>query len=269
MAGIQKRRENERRKRSLKRLIGFLALLILILGTTVLIALSPTFNIGTITVNGNSRYEAEEIINVSCIEEGQNGFAALGPGIEQILSLRYAEAENRIKESLPYIKNAVVKYIIPDTIRISLMERKPFCYIQYFGTYILIDREGFVLETEQTPKGLPIIKGCNIKGMEIGHALQPDDSENFERVASLIEAIQESDMEADPDLLKTADYFELSGREIHFLLDSRIMVKIDDRNDTLYTVELLREIIIKNIPEDEKGILDFTQGKNPTFMPGG
>jgi len=267
MAKAQKKKKNKHRK--FARFIGFLTLLILIIGTMVLIALSPTFNIDTISVSGNSRYETEDIIRASCIKVGVNGFGNLGPGFEHILSLRYADAESSIKKSLPFVKDAVVKYVIPDTIRISLLERKPFCYVQYFGAYILVDREGFAVETVSIPKEFPIIKGLNITGLEIGHALLLDEFEKFERVAALIDTIKQSDLESEPNLLGSADYFEVSGREIHFLLDSRIMIKIDDRNDTLYTVELLREIVVKNIPEDEKGILDFTQGKNPTFTPGG
>ncbi|MDD4495748.1 MAG: hypothetical protein PHV32_15665, partial [Eubacteriales bacterium] len=138
-----------------------------------------------------------------------------------------------------------------------------------FGTYILVDSEGFAIDSIQVPDGLPVIRGMEVKGLELGHALLLDDFTKFERVVQVIDAMKESDAESVTGLLNAVDYFEISGKELHFMLDGRIIVKIDDGNEAVYTIELLREITIKRIRDDEKGILDFTEGKYPIFIPEG
>lgn len=265
----KKRKKKRSSRKGLVKFAKFIILLILLAGTSVLLAMSPAFNIQKISVSGNSVYSEEDIIRTAGVIKGENGFGSLGPGIEHILSLRYAAAEQNIINKMPYIKDAVVKYIVPDTIRISLLEREPFCFIQYFGTYILADREGFVIDSVQAPEGLPVIRGMEVNGLELGHALLTDDFTKFERVVQIIDAMEKSDEESVTGLLNAVDYFEISGKELHFMLDGRIIVKIDDGNEAVYTIELLREIIIKKIQGNEKGILDFTEGKNPIFIPEG
>jgi len=165
------------------------------------------------------------------------------------------------------VKEAVVKYVIPDTIRISVLERTPLCLVKYYDTYAVVDRDGYAMDAQKIPYGLPVIKGLVLKGLEIGRALMLDNFLSFERVASMIDAINKSDLTTAFDLMDSIDFFELSGKEVHFLYDSRIVVKLDDKNEIDYTVDLLKEILNKNIRENEKGILDFTEGDDPIFTP--
>ncbi|MDD4189054.1 MAG: FtsQ-type POTRA domain-containing protein [Eubacteriales bacterium] len=264
---IKIRKKKKRRNRKLIRLLEVVALIAVIGGILVLIGLSPAFDIDKIYAGATFRYNSDALIEASGLSTGVNGFRGLGPGTGNLLALRYSGAEGRITDKLPYVKEAVVKYVIPDTIRISVLERTPLCLVKYYDTYAVVDRDGYAMDAQKIPYGLPVIKGLVLKGLEIGRALMLDNFLSFERVASMIDAINKSDLTTAFDLMDSIDFFELSGKEVHFLYDSRIVVKLDDKNEIDYTVDLLKEILNKNIRENEKGILDFTEGDDPIFTP--
>lgn len=63
---------------------------------------------------------------------------------DPILSFDTEEAKARL-ETLPWIEQASVGRLLPDTIKIKLVERKPLAIWQHDGSYALIDREGRVI----------------------------------------------------------------------------------------------------------------------------
>ena len=69
--------------------------------------LSPTFNIKTITVEGNQKITSQEIISLSQISLDQNTF-----------TIRLSQVEANIKEQ-PYIESVQVKRILPGEIAIT------------------------------------------------------------------------------------------------------------------------------------------------------
>lgn len=264
---IKIRKRKNRKNRRLINFLKMLAFLTVFAGILILIGLSPAFDIDKIFAGDTVRYNSDALIAASGLTIGINGFKGLGPDTEHLLALRYSDAENNILNKLPYVKEAVVKYVLPDTIRISVLERTPVCLVKYYDTYAVVDREGYAMDAQKIPYGLPVIKGLVLKGLEIGKALMLDDFSSFERVASVIDAINRSDGGTAGDLMDSIDFFEVSGKEVHFLYDSRVVVELDDNKDVTYTVDLLKEILNKNIRENEKGILDFTEGDNPIFTP--
>lgn len=260
----------KKKNKKYKKLINFLkaiAFIAAFFGILILVGLSPAFDIDKIFAGDTFRYNSDALIEASGLTTGVNGFKGLGPDTKNLLALRYSGAESRMLNKLPYLKEAVVKYILPDTIRISVLERTPMCLVKYYDTYAVVDREGYAMDARKIPYGLPVIKGLMLKGLEIGRVLMLDNFLSFERVAGVIDAINRSDEGTAFDLMESVDFFEVSGKEVHFLYDSRIVVKLDEKRDVTYSVDLLKEILYKNIRESEKGILDFTEGDDPIFTP--
>jgi len=60
---------------------------------------------------------------------------------EPILGFSVAAAQRRI-ESLSWVEHATVERRLPDTIVVSLQERRPFAVWQHDGKFVLIDRNG-------------------------------------------------------------------------------------------------------------------------------
>ncbi len=68
--------------------------------------------------------------------------AAIGVATgDPILSYSVADARARI-ETIRWVQNAVVSRRLPDTILVSLTERRPFAVWQHDGKFVLIDRDG-------------------------------------------------------------------------------------------------------------------------------
>lgn len=79
---------------------------------------------------------------------------------DPIVAFDPAEARARV-EALPWIKSAVVERAFPDTIRITLVERKPLALWQDEGTLRLIDTDGEIIGIKDLRpfRDLPILVG--------------------------------------------------------------------------------------------------------------
>src|SRR5208283_4587532 len=64
-------------------------------------------------------------------------------------------------ESLPWVRSAVIERRLPDTLYVSLVERKPLALWQHGGKLELIDREGAVIPVTRLDRfaKLPMVVG--------------------------------------------------------------------------------------------------------------
>ena len=258
------------KKKSVKNkgFIGFLMVAMLIVATVVLFALSPMFKVRGIGVHGNNHYSILEIVNASGIETNQNGFTYVGGSLAEIIGLRCGDAEGKIIQVLPYVDEAIVKYIVPDMVAIEITEREPALVVPYMTAYLLVDEKGNVLDTvKNTGHGVPVARGMEVDSYKLGQPLVMENKDSFDGIIGLIEAIRQSDISSEREILDSIECFEASGDEIHFRVDSRITVKVPTRGDYDYIVRFFREIYDKNITTDEKGVLDFSAGPNPVYTP--
>ena len=96
--------------------------------------LSPIFSIENISIKNNEKLSQEEIISLSQIEKGTNLF-----------KIRNAEIKNNIKENA-YVDEVKVNRILPNTIEITVTERKVAYLLEYGSSYAYIDEQGYILE---------------------------------------------------------------------------------------------------------------------------
>lgn len=273
----QKRRNGKKEKHKKKRFkLKFLLLFIFVVTITVSIAISPICNLDKIVVQGSQKYKDDDIISSAEIYKGVNTFKILWKNIEEIRDvkyfclLRYGNAERNILKSHPYIKEVFVKLLIPNQISISISERSGVCILPYLGNYILMDKEGYILDTIDRPdkKGLPLLKGISFEGFELGQALNVKNPQSIEDTVGVLDAIEDSDKNDKFkifDILKTIDVNDT--KKIYLLLDDRIVVNIGDLKDISYKLNFLKQIYLKKISKEEKGLLDFSTGENPNFIP--
>lgn len=143
-----KREEKERLKRQrpqitekqarqikkVKKALINVSLIILIITAITLFLLSPIFSIENISIKNNEKLSQEEIISLSQIEKGTNLF-----------KIRNAEIKNNIKENA-YVDEVKVNRILPNTIEITVTERKVAYLLEYGSSYAYIDEQGYILE---------------------------------------------------------------------------------------------------------------------------
>lgn len=174
---------NKKRKAILK-LIKWTSLIIIIIGGVIYALLSPMFNIKTINVVGNSKISSDEIISLSKIELEKNMF-------------QHSKKEiiKNIKENA-YIEDVQVKRKIPDTIEVTITERKATFKFQIANAYAVINNQGYILEVSDKTDDLPIIVGIETpqENIQTGNRLCEDDLKKLGDVLKIMESANSNDV---------------------------------------------------------------------------
>jgi cell division protein FtsQ len=120
-------------------------------GTTVLAAITSStgFAVENLRITGQSETSEVDVLNG----------LALGP-FPSLLTLELETARDRV-EALPWVKQATLTKIFPDTLEIEIVEREPYALWQYGGAVSLIDYAGRVITDNVSERyaGLPRVVG--------------------------------------------------------------------------------------------------------------
>lgn len=129
--------------RSRRILRVFLVLLLFLsLGTLVWVyAFTSALNVRTVVVSGNERLEADYLRAISGITP------------ETHLLRMDAGAVRRALLAEPYVKEVRVRRRFPATVVLEIQEREPLLFFRQNGRYHLVDDEGVVLESRDSPVG--------------------------------------------------------------------------------------------------------------------
>jgi cell division protein FtsQ len=161
---------------ALKVVLGILALMAAFLGYRVA-ASASMFQVKGIDVTGSSRTSAEEI-------EGLTRRAVARTGVWRAdLSALSAELSR-----LPGVRRAIVSRVLPDRLRVRVIERTPVAVVHSSnGHFVWVDEEGVALGEMKPSDRVPsfFIRGWNEDGTEDAR------KENAERVGKYIEASRE------------------------------------------------------------------------------
>jgi cell division protein FtsQ len=132
-------------------------------GSVKFIGASGTFRINRITVRGNARLAAGEVLT---LVEGLKG--------ENLLSTSLSEWRRRILTS-SWVYDATVRRVLPATVEITLVERRPIGIGRFGGELFLVDESGTVID-EYGPRyadfDLPVIDG--LSGAAAGRGSESD-----------------------------------------------------------------------------------------------
>ena len=107
------------------------AVLILLAGAAFLF--SPFFAVKNIRVENSERFATSDLCERIGLNQGDNA-----------ILFNRSKAEDILRQD-PYIKDARLVWEFPDTMVISLTERKVRAYVPYMGSYLYIDEEGLSL----------------------------------------------------------------------------------------------------------------------------
>ena len=266
----KKRKKNQRAK---KRFVFWLKLILttgLLVTTLVLLALSPLFAVNRVEVRGAVHYSEESIISLSGAIKGENGFRQVGSSPGNIFMLRVGSAEQAIRLGCPYVKTVKVRYVLPGTIVIDVLERTAAAAVPFMGTSLLLDRDGYVLETLSTDslQKLPSIKGLKFESFELGKKPEYVNPEAIQAAFRVLDEIKALDRNGSDKLYDAVDSVNVSDLSaVSFSLEYRLRVNLGDMQDLNYKLSSTKTIFEKNIKKEDKGILDFTSGENPVFTP--
>lgn len=210
---IRERKREKKRKARLRRVRFWTLLAVLLISIAALIfSLSSFFVVDSIEVRGNSRFTAEEIINIAHAVPGRN--IIYNPGTTEIV--QYLEQN-------PFIKSATVTRKLPSTLVITVNERKQACAFRYDDDYLVMDDEGILLSKTRTEPKITMINGMVASKIKLGETIGTKNQQMFSKTLKLIR-----DMNAGDLYFVTIDMseYEVSGLVRAYVYD-KLVVKSD------------------------------------------
>ncbi len=239
----ERRRKTPKRKRKLS--VKTLAVLFVILLALAGLLFSPLFSIKTISISEMQHYTKGEICEMIGLSEGMNLFAFQKGKAEKLLL-----ADN-------FVESATIKRKLPDTIEISIKERKVRGYVPYMGSYLYIDEYGRVLTVESFYKdNLPVVEGLEFDRFQLGEILQVDNPDSFDVVVKMSQLIIKY------NILESVVKIDVSDpKNIHAYVN-KVDILLGDINNADEKISMLSEII-KKIPEEDRGTLDLRDMDKP------
>lgn len=242
---IKKRNRN-------KRIIKISLLFILFVIVILCAMFSPLFNIKAIEVNGNKIVTKNEIISLSKIQIEENSF-----------KLSKSKIKKQIKENA-YIQDVKITKKLPSTILIEIEEREPAYLLEYAGSYVVIDKQGYMLEIKTEKISLPVIQGevTETSNFMVGNRLCTEDLERLAIISKIIELAKVNDIYT---IITGIDISNKENIKLIFETEAKVAYLGDSTNMNT------KILMIKSILEKEEGkpgeiFLNFDLNKkNPIF----
>lgn len=229
-----------------------LTFVIIVLG--VLLAMSVFFRVSRITVDGNSYYTEEQIIQASGIESGDNMFF-----------VNRFTAASKIFAKLPYVQKVTINRKLPNHVIIEIAESQELAYVVSGDAYWAIDSNGKVLEKIDSKKAKDLIRidGLSPKGPKVGQQIETKngDTDKIEYLASILNGIQSRQMMSD------ISYIDLTS-SANPVLDYKghFTVKLGANENLEYKLGLLVSAVEK-LKENEYGVIDLSIDHQAHFSP--
>ena len=268
MADVKRNRENKvtelaersgrgrlrkkRRKRKGLRLFFVIAVPLIILSAAIYCSVSFFFKVEQITVTGESRYAAEEIIELSEIVTGEN-----------LVFLDKKAAERRVEKGMPYLGKVTVKKSLPSKIEIFVEETYPAKIVFSHEAYYFISPEDKVLERAEQPgeHKLPIYILPELeKELEPGDKLQILDEISKKIYIDITNVL------VDNNILESVNVIDLSDKiALKIQIGDQYVVDLGDYLDLPKKINFAKNIM-QRLEEGEKGIIDVSNDKKASFL---
>lgn len=177
-----KEEKNEKRD---NKIIKIALPVVLITVAMVLTLLSPIFNIQNIEIVGNKQITKEELKSLSGINIDDN-----------IFKVQNIKASNNIKQNA-YINEVQIHKILPNTIKIEIVEREPEYMLEYGNGYVYVNKQGYMLEISSIKKDLPILIGTSTSKEDYkdGNRLNEEDLTKLGTVIKIMRAAQANEID--------------------------------------------------------------------------
>jgi cell division protein FtsQ len=208
---------------------------------------SSLFDIQKITVQNNSYYTSEQVIDLAGTKTGENLFWA---------------SLSEMKTSLladPYIRNAKLKKRLPGEVRIIVEERKEDAAVPYGASYIIIDGEGMVLRRTETEPTLPLLLGMTVENMEPGTPFKVEENAALTETLKLLAEVKKHEI-----FFKKIDISNIMIRA--YIYDQLICEGTPE--DIMDNMDLLREVLYEQYSMGvERGVIRMGSDRYCAFSP--
>lgn len=204
----KKRRRNRARFPGLYRLVSVILILAALVAACVIF-----FRVEEITIQGNTRYTDQQIIEAAGIERGKNLF-----------SVNKSRVARELLGKLPYIQSVSVRRKLPDTLSITVSEGNAAAAIAQGGKWWLVGINGKLLEeANSAPQNCAQVIGLTPLAPAVGTYLAAEEAQaaKVENLQALLPSLAET------ELLERVESIDLSeDYEVVFQCDGRFTVSL-------------------------------------------
>ena len=208
----------------------------------VTLSLTFLFKTEKIQVEGNTYYQNEEIIGLSNVVPQQNIFIAT-----------ITATPEKIEEQLPFVEEARVEFVIPDTVKIKITDAIPSYIVNHAGKSLLVSSKGRILEEVTTNQyNLPQLNCNDIETAEVGKYIVFTDT----NMPVILEQISQCINENEFDKITAIDITDTA--KISIIYDNRIKIIIGLPEDIDYKIRTAMTIIEQKLDPNNLGIIGGT-----------
>jgi len=182
MARQRSHRSRRRRRGRFGGVYRFFAVLAVI--AAVAAACVVFFRINEVFVEGNVRYTADEVIQVSGIKSGDN-----------LITIPKAHITGVIRTELPYVESVSIRRKLPDGVIIEVQERVAVASVESTRGRWLLSSQGKILEEAGNASVMEIV-GVVAQSPRAGDSIQVTEENNatLNHVLALLMALEEENM---------------------------------------------------------------------------
>lgn len=236
-----------RKKRTIKR---SLIIFLLLISTLVILCLKlPYFNVENINVVNNRIVNSEEIISSSKINMGIN-----------IFTLNTKKIGTNILSN-PYILKADIIRKLPSTILISVVEREAAFYIEENNKFLILDKNGVVLEIKDNVNNMNLTKleGLDVSDFTMGKVIPKVDNRELELISLMTDLISLNKINKSGINITSVNIADSYNVQV---LCNNMLLKLGNVNikDKL---NLAFNILVNNNLINAKGYVDVSYDSNP------
>lgn len=199
---------------------------------------TPILRVKTISIEGSEYYSDQKIMDQARISVGMH-----------LLQLNKRRSVKEIS-TLPYIELVQIDRVFPNTLKLTITQRKPIGYVPFSGTYLSIDKTGQVIDQSHSQEvhNLPIIEGLKFDKFVLGEQLEVENEDIIMAVIEITTLIEKY------DLLGRGIKIDVGNpNKIHLYINS-LDVIIGEINNLDKKIQWLCEII----EQYQMGVLDLS-----------
>lgn len=207
------KKEVKRKRRRRLKPAFFIMLALFLVAIAAVLSLTVFFEIESVNVSGESIYSQEMVINAAGIKNGQN-----------LLRLNKNKISDKIEKGLPYVKDAVVTKVFPNSVSIRIVPATEFAVMEIDGQLVTIDENFKALSIEsERREDLAFIKGVKASNVVLGEIVTITDKEQQNVLNELLKFAKASELRVTAfDITNTVS--------VSALLEDRILVQFGSRN---------------------------------------
>lgn len=246
----EKMRRRASRRQRFFHMIGRILFLGILLAAAIL-ALTVFFKVDTITVEGAQKYRAEEIVAGIDVKQGDN-----------LYLWNKVKVCDAMLEKFPYLQTVQIRRHLPNALVVTVTECTASVAIASDGGYLLLSKEGKVLEQSATSNGLPVVTGMTLSEVPLGKILSEESSESAEELLTILQTIDAADMLGDLNFINLSDL-----HDIHIGYQKRFDIRVDSVDNLAYNLRFAKTVIEERLSPSDIGQLYWDSQNRLHYVP--